>query len=62
MTLTHIAILALYLYTVYCTFFVLDIPFMRERYREFDVGQFKYLTTWNVVRITFAIPVYYIIE
>ncbi|XP_058799188.1 androgen-dependent TFPI-regulating protein-like isoform X2 [Phymastichus coffea] len=53
MTLTHIAILALYLYTVYCTFYVLDIPFIRERDKKWDVGQLKYLTVWNVIAQTF---------
>ncbi|XP_001601824.1 androgen-dependent TFPI-regulating protein isoform X1 [Nasonia vitripennis] len=52
-TLTHIVILSAYFFTVYCTFFVLDIPVLHERFKKFDVGQLKYLTVWNVIAQTF---------
>lgn len=48
-TLTHIIVSALYIFTTYWTFCVLDIPFLHGRFKDFDVGQLKYLTVWNVI-------------
>ncbi|XP_012278971.1 androgen-dependent TFPI-regulating protein isoform X2 [Orussus abietinus] len=46
--LVHLSMLVTYLLTNYYTFFILDIP-LRQTFRNFDPGQVKYLTVWNLI-------------
>jgi hypothetical protein len=51
LTIMHTVILVLYIFTIYCTFFVLNIPNFGTKQNYFNVGQLKFLTVWNIVRI-----------
>lgn len=56
-TVTHAAISALYVFTTYYTFCVLDVPVLHDRFKDFDVGQLRFLTVWNVLAQTLFFPV-----
>ncbi|XP_011502581.1 PREDICTED: androgen-dependent TFPI-regulating protein-like [Ceratosolen solmsi marchali] len=50
--ITHTVILALYVFTIYCTFSVLKLPNFDKQQNNFNVGQLKFLTVWNVIAQT----------
>lgn len=47
--LPHVAGFGMYAFTLYYSFYLLHIPFMVEKFSQFDPGQMKYLTIWDVV-------------
>lgn len=48
-TLVHLVNVVAYGFTLYYTFFIMHIPLLAEKFKNFDVGQLKYLTIWDVV-------------
>lgn len=50
LVLLHVVSVAMFSYTLYYASFVMDVPFLRKMFSEFDPGQLKYLTMWDVVR------------
>nr|XP_012235073.1 PREDICTED: androgen-dependent TFPI-regulating protein-like isoform X1 [Linepithema humile] len=48
-TLFHLASLTAYGFTHYYTFNKLHVPMLKEVFKEYDPGQMKYLTVWNVI-------------
>lgn len=45
----HVVNVAMYSFTVYYSFAILNVPPLRKQFKEFDPGQMKYLTIWNLV-------------
>lgn len=54
LTLLHITQLATYSFTLYYSFVLLKLPAFKRpgRTSDFDPGQLKYLTIWDVVRLS----------
>ncbi|XP_032677850.1 androgen-dependent TFPI-regulating protein-like isoform X3 [Odontomachus brunneus] len=48
-TLVHLLNILAYGFTLYYASFILRIPFLENKFKDFDPGQFKYLTIWNVI-------------
>ncbi|XP_034947767.1 androgen-dependent TFPI-regulating protein-like isoform X2 [Chelonus insularis] len=48
-TLLHFLMVGCYGFTLYYTFFQLNIPIINQKFQSFDPGQFKYLTVWGVI-------------
>ncbi|XP_020283886.1 androgen-induced gene 1 protein-like isoform X4 [Pseudomyrmex gracilis] len=47
--LSHVAGFGMYAFTLYYSLYLLHIPFMVEKFSQFDPGQMKFLTIWDVI-------------
>ncbi|TGZ49625.1 Uncharacterized protein DBV15_02022 [Temnothorax longispinosus] len=54
-TVVHLVNLVAYSFTLYYAFKILHIPFLEKKFSDFETGQFKYLTMWDVVSSKLAL-------
>ncbi|XP_014468942.1 PREDICTED: androgen-dependent TFPI-regulating protein-like isoform X2 [Dinoponera quadriceps] len=47
--LVHLVNVMTYGFTLYYSFLVIHIPLLADKFKDFDPGQFKFLTMWNVI-------------